>query len=799
MSNEADTCREYVLPKLRSAGWDTQPHSIAEQRTFTDGKISVKRSITQRGTRKRADYLLRYTRDFALAVVEAKASYKTPGSGLGQAKQYAEILNLNFAYSTNGASIVEFDFSKGTERELDEFPSPESLWRRHCEIEEITTDQSQHLLNPYNLKDGIQPRYYQDIAIHRVVQAVIQGQRRILLTMATGTGKTPTAFQICWKLWASRWNRNRDATRRPRVLYLADRNILIDEPKDKYFTPFGDARYKIQDGKVAKGRELYFAIYQAIAEDDRRFGIYKEFSPEFFDLIVIDECHRGSARADSVWREILEYFEPAVQLGMTATPLRDENRDTYRYFGNPIYTYSLRQGINDGFLAPYRVHRVVTNVDATGWRPTQGELDRFGRPIPDEEYETKDFERVIALRSRTKAIAGHITEYLRATDRFAKTIVFCVDQEHAEDMRRELVSYNGDLVQRYPNYVCRVTSDEGSIGLSHLSQFQDVETVTPTIVTTSKLLTTGVDAPTVKTIVIARTVGSIGEFKQIIGRGTRVRDDYGKLYFSIIDYTGSATSHFADPDFDGQPISITETDVDSEGLASRQRIVKERAGDNDDNADNGNGGKDPVPGIGESIEPGGVKANKYYVEGGSVEIAHQVVYELDADGNQLRVIEYTDYTAENVRSLYTSTEDLKNAWSKPQRRNDVIARLQERGIDLDELAAQLGCTDADPFDLLCYLAFNKPILTRKERAARLRNKKSTILEQSSEQARSILEALLDKYTNHGVEELALPEALKLPPICEYGNVSEIMRIFGGPDQLNNAVEMLQNNLYEDVA
>ncbi len=438
------------------------------------------------------------------------------------------------------------------EREIDTFPTPDELWRRLAGQEQLAPEVADRLLTPtYNLS-GKHPRYYQEIAINRTVRAILLGDRRVLLTMATGTGKTFVAFQICWKLWSSRWNRTGEH-RRPKILYLADRNVLVDDPKDKTFTPFGDARIKIGEGELSYGREMYFAIYQAIAKDERRPGLYREFPRDFFDLIVVDECHRGSARDDSNWREILEYFEPAYQLGMTATPKRQDNIDTYRYFGNPIYTYSLRQGIDDGFLAPYRVHRIITQWDAAGWRPSQGDIDRYGREIPDEVYETPDFERIISLKARTEAVAKHLTAFLKKTDRFAKTIVFCVDQEHADEMRRALNNLNADLVQQYPDYVCRVVSDEGSIGRGHLSRFQDVERATPVILTTSQMLTTGVDMPTCKNVVLLRIINAMTEFKQIIGRGTRVRDDYGKLFFNILDYTGSATRLFADPDVRRRP------------------------------------------------------------------------------------------------------------------------------------------------------------------------------------------------------------------------------------------------------
>ena len=478
MPNEADTCRKFIVPKLQEAGWDEEPHRINEQVTFTDGRIVVAGQKCHRRPGKRADYVLRYRADMPIAVVEAKPTYATLGHGLQQAKEYAEILGLKFAYATNGEGIIEFDYLTGRERQIDAFPTPDELWARLTKGEGMTTKAADQLLAPSYHLGGKKPRYYQEIAINRAIQAVAQGKRRILLTMATGTGKTFVAFQICWKLWSSRWNRTGDH-RRPRILYLADRNILIDDPKAKDFAPFGDARHKIENGIAIKSREMYFAIYQAIAKDEHRPGLYREYPPDFFDLIVVDECHRGSAKDDSNWREILDYFEPAFKIGMTATPKRDDNINTYDYFGDPIYTYSLRQGIDDGFLAPYRVHRIITTWDAAGWRPSKDELDRYGREIPDGEYQTKDFERAVALKARTEAVAHHLTEFLKKTDRYAKTIVFCVDQEHAEEMRHTLTALNADLVQQYPNYVCRVTADEGDIGRGHLSNFQDVEQERP--------------------------------------------------------------------------------------------------------------------------------------------------------------------------------------------------------------------------------------------------------------------------------------------------------------------------------
>ncbi|MBI1273334.1 MAG: DEAD/DEAH box helicase [Alphaproteobacteria bacterium] len=783
MNTEADTCRKFVVPRLQATGWDNDPHSIAEQRTITDGRVIPVGKGFVRKPPRRVDYLLRYTRDFPLAVVEAKASYKTAADAVQQARDYAEMLGLKFAYATNGQDIIEIDYFTGRETRVDGYPTPDALWQRYQAGSGIASfATSEQLLTPYNHTLGKSERYYQQIAINRTVEAILKGQNRLLLTMATGTGKTFVSFQICWKLWSSRWNRTGDH-RRPRILYLADRNILVDQPKDGLFAVFGDARYKIESGEVVHSREMYFAIYQALAEDERRLGLFKAFPPDFFDLVIVDECHRGSARDDSAWRTILDHFKPAYQLGMTATPLRDDNRDTYLYFGNPIYEYSLRQGIEDGFLAPYRVHRVVSQWDAAGWRPSRDELDRYGRAIPDDEYQTKDFERVIALRARTQAIARHLTDFMRKTDRFAKTIVFCVDQEHAAEMRETLVNLNTDLVARHPDYVCRVTADEGQIGRGHLSRFQDVETRTPSILTTSQLLTTGVDAPTCKNIVLARVVGSMSEFKQIIGRGTRLRDDCGKLWFNILDYTGSATRMFADPNFDGDPTRITEEEIDDAGETTS--TTETTPGDEPEPPD-------LPPDI---IEPPSGEPRKFYFDGGQVEIVAHLVHELDPNGRQLRVVRYTDYAAESVRSLVPNTADLRARWADADHRREIIEALAERGISFEELAEQTGQPDADPFDLLCHLAFNAPLRTRRERAQRLKQERKDFFEKYSPEARQILDELLEKYAQHGDAQFVLPDVLHVPPISAHGQPAEIIRLFGGPDQLRQAVNELQGLLY----
>lgn len=788
--NEADTCRKYVVPKLQAAGWENDPHSLTEQKSFTDGRIVVIGSRARRQAQKRADYLLRYTRDFPIAVVEAKAAYKAPSDGLQQAKEYATVLGLKFAYATNGHGIIEFDFLTGLERELVEFPTPADLWARLRGGEQLTEEAAELLLTPGCSIVGKTPRYYQEIAINRAVQSVVQGRHRVLLTMATGTGKTFVAFQICWKLWTARWNRTGDH-RKPRILFLADRNILVDDPHAKMFAPFGDARAKIEGGNAVKSREMYFSIYQALAGAEGRPALFKEYARDFFDLIIIDECHRGSARDESSWREILEYFEPAFQIGMTATPLREDNRDTYSYFGVPIFQYSLKQGIDDGFLAPYRVHRVITTFDAAGWRPNAGDTDRKGREIPDREYTTKDFERVVALRARTKAIAAHLTEFLRNTDRYGKTIVFCVDQEHADEMRRELSNLNSDLVQKHPDFVCRVTTDDGDVGRGHLSRFQELETHAPVILTTSQLLTTGVDAPTVKNVVLVRVVGSMSEFKQIIGRGTRVRDDYGKLFFNILDYTGSATMLFADPDFDGEPTRVTVEKVDEDGKATPATYEVEPI----EPPEQLTASEPPSPPFGSGGGEDDVEPRKYYFDGGQVQVAAHLVYELDPEGKQLRVVHFTDYTAERVRTLFPTAAELRKAWADPEKRADIIERLAERGIDFDELTKVTSQPDADPFDLLCHVAYSAPLKTRRERADRVRKERREFLEAHTGTARQILEELLEKYAEHGTAQFVLPDVLQVPPISDHGNVIEIAKYFGGAEKLREAIHELQTILY----
>ena len=657
------------------------------------------------------------------------------------------------------------------------------MWRRWREDENLIKDaDADDLLFPFNRElrnpDGTvkRPRYYQQIAVDRAVQAVIVGKKRILITMATGTGKTFVAMQVVWKLWSTR--------RRRRVLYLADRNILVDQAKDRDFSPFGDAVHKIQRRPI-KSREVYFAIYQAIADREGAPGLYKRYPPDFFDLIIVDECHRGSARDESNWREILEYFGPATQIGMTATPLRNDNVDTYNYFGDPIYVYSLAEGIEDGFLAPYRVRRVITDVDAAGWRPDPGLLDRFGREVPDGLYETKHFERVLSLLGRTEAVARHLTDYLARTDRYAKSIVFCVDQEHADDMRKAVNNRSTDITEKHSDYVVRIVSAEGKIGIRHLGRFQDPEQPLPVIVTTSKLLSTGVDVPTCRNIVLFKPINSIVEFKQIIGRGTRLFVDEGKFWFTILDYVG-ATRLFFDPDFDGIPELTAEETIDEQGLVTSStetgeaveaaRCVEEEV---------------TLP-VDEDTER---QRRKYYVDGVQVSVIHEMVQELDPQGEQLRVRRFDDYTREQVRTLYGDAGKIRSAWRDPERRDLVISELESRGISFEQLASAVGQPDADPFDLLIHVAFNAPLRSRRERAEAVRREHRGFLDRYGAEARGVLDYLLDKYAEHGVAQLTDLHILELPDVPAEGTVMEIARLFGGVEGLRNAARKLQDLIY----
>lgn len=779
---ESDTCRDYVLPRLAEAGWNRD--QIIDQFPITDGRVITTGRRPRRGDALWADYVLEYSPGVQIGVVEAKREFKNPGDGMQQAKKYAQLLDLPFAYSSNGKGIIEDDRDTGLEKMLGVFPSPDELWQRYRAwkgiVEEPVAD---GLLLPFTralrTPDGgvKEPRYYQRVAINRAVQAILAGDKRLLLTLATGTGKTFVSLQIVWKLWSGNWRTGR----KPRVLYLADRNILVDQPIEREYVPaFGEGPiWKLTGGDPKAGREIYFALYQQLADSgDDPTGLFREFSEDFFDLVIVDECHRGSASAESSWRAILNYFSPAAQLGMTATPKRDETVDTYEYFGDPLYEYSLAQGIDDGFLAPYRVRRVVLSPDAHGFEPDQGQLDMFGKEIPKDLYTTKDFERVVSLLSRTEAAAKHLTDYLKRTDRMAKTIVFCVNREHADQMRRALHNANSDLTPQHPNYVVRIVAEDHE----HLSAFADTETETPVIATTSQLLSTGVDLPTVRNIVLFKPIGSMALFKQIIGRGTRLFPDDDKLSFDIIDYSG-ATDLFKDPEFDGPPERAEREEIDDEGNVVDEQVVEEPEPAFDVDVD-------------DDIDPEEVTPReKFYVENTEVWITAEAIYQLDPETDRLRLVEYRDYLIDTVRTLYSDPDELKSAWATRDGRQGVVDALEGRGIDPDELAERAGLPESDILDVLVHVAWNQPLATRGERARRVRSEHADFFAKFRPEAREVLEELVEKYADHGIAELDNLDVLRVPPLSTLGSPTEIAERFGGKTELQTAVDELGRRLY----
>lgn len=789
IDSEADTCRKEVLPKLYASKWTDD--LILEQRTFTDGKIIVIGKKARRKKAKKFDYLLRYSQDFPIAIVEAKRSYKTAGEGMQQAKDYAQILNLKFVYATNGTEILEFDFITGIEKKVKEFPTPDELWNRLNQVEPVKEEIKETLLKPFYPIPSKPARYYQRIAINKAVKAILEGRKRALLTLATGTGKTTIAFQIIYKLWNNRWN-TKGEYRRPKVLFIADRNILVSDPHAKDFSVFGDARCLVPEEGLPNSREIYFSTYQSLAEYENRPGAFRKLPKDFFDLIVIDEAHRGSASDESNWRTILDYFSSSVQLGLTATPLRDDNRNTYAYFGTPLYIYSLKQGIDDGFLAPYMVHRVVTEVDATGFRPEAGQLDDKGNEIPDGIFTTPDFENSLSYLPRTKAAAKHLYDFMVKNRRFDKTIVFCVNQEHADHFRREISNLNSDLVMQYPDYVVRIVSEEGDIGKGHLSQFMDIDEPIPVVVTTSKLLSTGVDVPTCKIIVLFRMVNSMTEFKQIVGRGTRVREDKEKLFFTILDYTGSATRNFADPEFDGEPPLITEEEIDEEGniIDGEEWILDDTNLGEDEDWENTEDEEDFGGNVREPRE-------KYYISEGEVTIAAETVQILGADG-KLKTIQFTQYAKEQIKTLFPSLNELKTNWNNLEQRKQIFEALEEAGISVEQLMEITNNKEADPFDLLCYVAFGLKPLTRKQRVDLLKKNKPDLFQELSEKALEILNLIIEKYIEFGPNQLT-PEIITVSPISEKGNSYEIVQEFGGIDQFKNIIVQIQTLLYTDAA
>ncbi len=764
--SEQDICLRYITPAIEQAGWAKD--QIRCEYTFTNGRILEYGKLYKRGKRLRADYLLFYKPNLPLAVIEAKDNGHRPSSGIQQALRYAEILDVPFVFASNGDAFVEHDRTAASgivERELalNAFPDPESLWERYKRLKGIDEEAEEIIEQEYYTEfEGKEPRYYQRIAINRVVEAVSQGQRRLLLVMATGTGKTYTAFQIMWRLWK--------VGRVKRILFLADRNILVDQAKTNDFRPFGNTVTKIQRREADKAYELYLSLYQSITGPDEDQKTYRKFSPDFFDLIVIDECHRGSADEDSEWREILGYFSGAIQLGLTATPKETKYISNIDYFGKPVYTYSLKQGIKDGFLAPYSVVRINLDRDLEGWRPEQGKVDATGVAIDDKIYNRKDFDRTLVLEERTRLVARKLTEFLKASDRYAKTIVFCIDIEHAERMRQEIANCNADMVAKDWRYVMRITGDEQE-GKRELDNFIDPESPYPVIATTSKLLTTGVDAQTCKVIVLDANIGSMTEFKQIIGRGTRIREDYGKRSFTIIDFRG-VTDLFADPDFDGDPVQIY---IPGTGPV--------KPPDPEPPIDEPDGGDDGEP------------RYKYRVADVEVKVVNERVQYYGPDG-KLITESLRDYTRKNLRRGYASLEDFLRLWTESEKKEALLEELAERGVLYGALEEEVG-KGLDPFDLICHIAYDQPPLTRRERADNVR--KRNYFTKYGDQARGVLEALLDKYADKGVEEIEKMEVLRINPFSELGSPMEIVKLFGGKKGYLQAVRELEHHIYANAS
>jgi type I restriction enzyme R subunit len=789
--SERDVCTRFITPALVAAGWDL-PTQIREEVSFTKGRVIVRGKLHSRGQGKRADYILYYRPNQPIALIEAKDATHGVGAGMQQGLDYGETLDIPFVFSSNGDGFLFHDRTGNaatteTALTLAQFPSPAELWQRYCAWKGLTGDAVAAIETPY-FDDGSSrvPRYYQVTAVNRTVEAVARGQSRILLVMATGTGKTYTAFQIIWRLWKARIKK--------RILFLADRNILVDQTRTNDFKPFGQAMTKIGKRQANKAFEIYLSLYQAVTGSEDAQNIYKQFSPDFFDLIVIDECHRGSAAEDSAWREILAYFCGATQIGMTATPKETREVSNIHYFGEPVYTYSLKQGIADGFLAPYKVVRIDIDKDLQGWRPAKGQLDRNGELIEDRIYNQKDMDRVLVLEKRTELVARKITEYLTATDPYAKTIVFCDDIDHAERMRQALVNLNPQRVRENRKYVMRITGDEQE-GKAELDNFIDPESRYPVIATTSKLMTTGVDAQTCKLVVLDQRIASMTEFKQIIGRGTRINEDYGKFWFTIMDFK-KATELFADPAFDGDPVQIYEPGPDDPVVPPDEPVDVDEV--HDGAVDDGEGDNEPPPVFPPDIE--GAKRIKYVV-GGEVTVyvvAERVQY-YGPDG-KLITESLKDYTRRAVHREFASLDDFLRRWNATDRKQVLFDELANQGILLEALAEEVDKKSGkrsgqvfDPFDLICHVAFDRPALSRQERADRV--KKRDVFARYGDQARAVLAALLDKYADSGIESIEDIKILTLDPFNRLGTAPELINCFGGKPAYLKAVQELEQQLY----
>lgn len=804
---ERDICSKFINAALEQSGWNMHSQ-VREEVSFTAGRIIVRGRLHTRGKRRRADYVLSYKKNLPIAIIEAKDNKHSLGDGMQQALAYSDALDAPFVFSSNGDGFLFHDrtglYGK-TESTLtlDEFPSPDTLWELYCQYKGITQTGRQTVEQPYyDDGSGRTPRYYQTVAINRTVEAIARGQNRVLLVMATGTGKTFTAFQIIWRLWKSK--------QKKRILFLADRNILVDQTKNNDFKPFGQAMTKVTNRTVDPSYEIYLSLYQAVTGSEEEQNIYKQFSPDFFDLVVIDECHRGSASVDSAWRQILEYFSAATHVGLTATPKETKEVSNIDYFGEPVYTYSLKQGIEDGFLAPYKVVRIDLDKDLQGWRPSKGQTDKHGELIDDRIYNQKDFDRNLVLEKRTEVVAQKLTEFLDQTDPYQKTIVFCEDIDHAERMRQALVNLNPKRVAENRKYVMRITGDEQE-GKAELDNFINPEERYPVIATTSKLMTTGVDAQTCKVIVLDQRIQSMTEFKQIIGRGTRINDDYNKHWFTILDFK-KATELFADPDFDGDPVKVYvpkgedpvvpddelyEFDPSTTELpCSQEPEGYEVEPGSEWKTDDPKGGDTGGPGEGGGTGGG---RTRFVVDNVEVTVIAERVQYLGPDG-KLITESLKDFTRKQVKEQYATLSDFLRRWEQADRKQTIIEELAEQGViweDLiKEVSKKLGA-EPDPFDVICHIVYDQPPLSRKERAEQVR--KNNYFSKYEGPSRQVLDALLDKYTDAGIESVEDVTVLKMAPFSSIGAPMELIQAFGGKPGYTEAVKGLEDELYRQTS
>jgi type I restriction enzyme R subunit len=785
--SERDICTKYITPALLKAGWDIESQ-ILEEVSFTDGKIFVRGKLTARGKRKRADYIL-YYKSNPVAIIEAKDNNHSVNAGIQQALDYARILDIPCVFSSNGDGFLFHNRTAidniETTLALDKFPSPEIIWTIYKRFKRIETPEQERVIAQEYFTDGSgrKPRYYQEVAINRTIDAIVKDQNRVLLVMATGTGKTYTAFQIVYRLWKARVKK--------RILFLADRNVLISQTKNNDFRHFGDKMTWVKNKQVDKSFEVYLALYQGLSGSEEEANIYKQFTPDFFDLVIIDECHRGSAKEDSAWREILSYFKNSSHLGLTATPKETNEISNIEYFGDPIYTYSLKQGIDDGFLAPYRVVRIGLNIDLEGWRPSKGKLDKEGNPVEDRIYNRRDFDRVIVIDERTDTVAKKITEFLKGAGRFSKTIVFCVDINHAERMRSSLTNHNADLVRDNYKYIVQITGDNDE-GKRELDNFINVEEKYPVIATTSKLMSTGVDAQTCKVIVLDSNIQSMTEFKQIIGRGTRIREEFNKLYFTILDFR-NVTDLFADPEFDGPPIRVKEV-TEGEDLST---VETEEENFTDPIIDNVSGEEITIRRPTTVYSPNEIntfareRIPKIFVNGVDVSVLVSREMYFDSEGRPI-TISLKDHTRDILRSHFASLDDFLTKWNSSDKKAAIIKELEDQGILVNALQEAVN-KELDLFDLICHVAYDQPPLTRKERAYSV--KKRNYFTKYGEKAKKVMDALIDKYSDEGIATIESAEVLSIDPLNSFGTPREIIELFGSKENYSKAVIELEHQLY----